>query len=63
MKDYEVVSGKHIKLNLQEGTQNIEMANTVSSAISDEKNYDISFDYTDNGLIKSINIMVHTKKD
>ena len=63
LKDYEVVSGKHIKLNLQEGTQNIEMANTVSSAISDEKNYDISFDYTDNGLIKSINIMVHTKKD
>ena len=63
LKDYEVVSGKHIKLNLQEGTQNIEMANTVSSAILDEKNYDISFDYTDNGLIKSINIMVHTKKD
>lgn len=63
LKDYEVVSGKHIKLNLQEGTQNVDIANTVSSAISDEKTYDISFDYTDSGLINSINIIVHTKKD
>lgn len=63
MKDYEVISGKQIKLLIQSGEKNEEKAQQIINALSKQKHtYNIKMEYSEDGYINAIYISVYEKK-
>lgn len=62
MSDYQLISGKQIRILIQEGIKNEEKANEISTAIdASRENYDIKLKYNADGYVESIDIIVHEK--
>ena len=59
MSDYEVVSGNQIRMFIEDGTENVAIANEIANAISDRYTYDVVINYSDDGYVNAIDIYVH----
>lgn len=62
MTDYELISGKQIKILIKEGATNQEKANEIATAIeSSNETYDIKLNYNQDGYVDAIYVTVHEK--
>lgn len=62
MSDYKVVSGNQIRISIEKGTENEEKANEILSAISEDYTYDVAINYSGEGYVEFVDILVHQEE-
>ena len=58
MSDFKVISGKQIRIYIQEGRENQEKVNQISKAINDKHRYNVTMKVSNSGYIEAIDIEI-----
>ena len=61
MSDYQVISGKQIRLFIENGKENEAKANEIANVISDRYKYNVTINYSQEGYVESVDISVYQK--
>lgn len=61
LSDYKVISGTQIRLFIENGKENEAKANEIESVISDRYKYNVKINYSQEGYVESIDILVYQK--
>lgn len=63
LSNYSVVSGNEIEIEIEDGKENEERFKEIEGAITDEKKYNVTLKYGEDGYINRINISVYKEKE
>ena len=61
MSDYQVISGRQIRLFIENGKENEAKANEIANVISDRYKYNVTINYSQEGYVESVDISVYQK--
>lgn len=61
MSDYKVISGKQIRIFIENGKENEEKANEIANVISEHYKYNVTINYSEDGYVESVDIFVYQK--